>query len=188
MHALSYARQAQQVAWYKLYRPAAFYQVLISQYAKEVSDYNYDEVSNCKTLEELEKICKTYAVGQNQEVIIKCKTRLAWLIWEAKLRGYTLKPATLFSRPNLFYIDKAEPEVILMPLTSISGVAEGTALKIYETIKERPIESYEDMLSRKDSNNKTIFSKRVLEGLGYYELTKEKIEKLNEFLRKHQGA
>ena len=186
--ALSYARSAQQVMWYKLYKPDAFYQVLISQYAKEVSDYNYDEVANCKNLKELEKICKTYAVGQNQDVIIKCKTRLAWLIWEAKLRGYTLKPATLFSRHNLFYIDKIEPTVILMPLTSISGVAEGTAIKIYETINERPIESYEDMLERKDSNNKKIFSKRVLEGLGYYELTKEKIEQLNEFLRKHQGA
>ena len=182
-----YASDAYYIAFAKLYYPDAFYPVLLSQYARDVSDFNYEEVADCETLEQLKGICKTYSVGQKQDVIIKCKTRLAWLIWEAKLRGYKLKTATLFSLPKEFSLSKDDKKTILMPLTSITGVAEGSALKIYETIKGKALESYEDLLSRKDDLNRAIFNKRVLEGLGLYELTREQIERFNEYLAKHNG-
>ena len=187
MHAISYASDAIEIIGYKLYYPEAFYPVLLSQYAGEVSEFNYREVMDCKNLEELKKICKTYAVGQNQASIIKFKTRLAWLIWEAKLRGFELKEATLFSKPNEYSLNEENGKEILMPLTSLSGVAELTAIKIYETIKEKPLESYEELLSRKDSLNKTIFNKKALEGLGIYQLEPEAIARFNLKLNKHYG-
>ena len=186
-HAISYSRDMANVATYKLYYPDAFYPVLLSQYARDVSDFNYEEVAACETLDQLKGICKTYAVGQKQDVIIKCKTRLAWLIWEAKLRGYNLKTATLFSLPKEFSLSKDDGKTILMPLTSITGVAEGSAVKIYETIKNKALMSYDDLLSRKDDSNRAIFNKRVLEGLGLYELTREQVERFNEYLVKHNG-
>ena len=184
-HAQSYGVQAIQIATYKLYYPAAFYPVLLSQYAKDVSDFNFEEVSACKNLAELKKIEKTYSVGQGQDVVIKCKTRLAWLIWEAKLRGYELKPATIFSLPDQFSISKDEPGVILMPLTSLTGVAENSAQKVYETIKTKPLTSYEDMLSRKDDLNRTIFNKKVLTGLGLNDFTIAMQQKFFMFLKRH---
>ena len=187
MHAVSYASDAYSIAFIKLYYPDAFYPVLLSQYARDVSDFNYEEVAACETLDQLKGICKTYAVGQKQDVIIKCKTRLAWLIWEAKLRGYNLKTATLFSLPKEFSLSKDDGKTILMPLTSITGVAEGSAVKIYETIKNKALTSYDDLLSRKDDSNRAIFNKRVLEGLGLYELTREQVERFNEYLTKHNG-
>lgn len=173
------------VATNKLYYPTAFYPVLLSQYAKDVSDFNFEEVSACKNLAELKKIEKTYSVGQGQDVVIKCKTRLAWLIWEAKLRGYELKPATIFSLPDQFSISKDEPGVILMPLTSLTGVAENSAQKVYETIKTKPLTSYEDMLSRKDDLNRTIFNKKVLTGLGLNDFTIAMQQKFFMFLKRH---
>ena len=134
---------------------------------------------------ELKKIEKTYSVGQGQDVVIKCKTRLAWLIWEAKLRGYELKPATIFSLPDQFSISKDEPGVILMPLTSLTGVAENSAQKVYETIKTKPLTSYEDMLSRKDDLNRTIFNKKVLTGLGLNDFTIAMQQKFFMFLKRH---
>lgn len=185
MHAVSYASDAYSIAFAKLYYPAAFYPVLLSQYAKDVSDFNFEEVSACKNLAELKKIEKTYSVGQGQDVVIKCKTRLAWLIWEAKLRGYELKPATIFSLPDQFSISKDEPGVILMPLTSLTGVAENSAQKVYETIKTKPLTSYEDMLSRKDDLNRTIFNKKVLTGLGLNDFTIAMQQKFFMFLKRH---
>lgn len=186
-HAISYASDAYSIGSAKLYYPAAFYPVLLSQYAGEVSEFDYQAVMDCKTLEELKTICKTYSVGQNQASIIKFKTRLAWLIWEAKLRGFDLKPATLFSKPNVYSLNEENQSEILMPLTSLSGVAETTALKIYESVKAEPLKDYQDVLERKDPNNKKVFNKKALQGLGLFELTEEQIERFNVRLNKHYG-
>lgn len=175
------------IMWYKQYKASAFYCSLLTQYASDVSEFNYDEVFNCETIDELKIIKKQYSVGINQATAIKFKNRLADLIFEAKLRGFILKPANLYSHYNLFSADKVNEKIIYMPLTSISGVAVTTAKKIYDSLKEKDFINYDELIERKDESNRKIFNKKALEGLNLFELNEyekdlfnKKMEKLKE--------
>lgn len=169
-----------QIMWYKQFKPSAFYCALLTQYGKEVNDFDYFEVFNCETLDELKLIEKKYSIGkQKGDVSIKFKTRLADLIFEAKLRGFHLVPTNLYSHYSLFTPNPIDEKEIFMPLTSLAGVAELTAKKIYESFKVDKYTSYEDLLERKCDGNRKIFNKTTLQGLGLFELQPEQIALLN---------
>lgn len=168
-----------QILWYKVYEPTAFYSVMLTQYGGDVNDFDYQEVMNCESLEQLKRLHKKYEVGQNQKVVIKFKSRLADLLYEAKLRGFSIKKPTLYSHPKMFIPNPKNEKELLMPLSSLGGVAVLTATKIYDSLKSEPYIDYEELISRKDQNGRTIFNKTTLEALNLYQLQDWEIESFN---------
>lgn len=178
-HAESYGLSAMQILWFKVYQPTAFYSVMLTQYGSDVNDFDYFEVMDCESLDSLKRLYKKYEIGQNQKVVIKFKTRLADLLFEAKLRGYTIKKPNLYSHPTMFTPNPKNEMELLMPLSSLAGVAELTAKKIYDSLKEKEYEDYNELISRKDSNGRAIFNKTTLEALNLYQLQDWEIESFN---------
>lgn len=177
MHAESYALSAMQILWYKVYQPTAFYSVMLTQYGADVNDFDYQEVMACESLEQLKRLHKKYEYGQNaKSVMIKFKCRLADLLYETKLRGYTIKKPTLYSHPKMFIPNPKNEKELLMPLSSLGGVAVLTATKIYDSLNSQPYENYEELINRKDLNGRAIFNKTTLEALNLYQLQDWEIE------------
>ncbi|MGL5711122.1 MAG: hypothetical protein ACRCW9_09830 [Cetobacterium sp.] len=76
----------------------------------------------------------------------------------------------------MFIPNPANEKELLMPLSSMGGVAELTATKIYSSLKLNPFVGYHELISRKDDNNRAIFNKTTLEALNLYQLEDWEIE------------
>src|SRR5574343_103464 len=127
---------AVRIAYFKLYYPVEYYTAILTRYGAKnnVANFPYDAAVNVSSLEQYEAIVKSIKENSTRPEQEKDGIRLALIIYEAKLRGITLSPATLNSHYRFFAINPDDNTNIIRPLTSIAGVGEGLATKIYNDI------------------------------------------------------
>ena len=127
---------AVRIAYFKLYYPVEYYTAILTRYGAKnnVANFPYDAAVNVSSLEQYEAIVKNIKENSTRPEQEKDGIRLALIIYEAKLRGITLSPATLNSHYRFFAINPDDNTNIIRPLTSIAGIGEGLATKIYNDI------------------------------------------------------
>ena len=127
---------AVRIAYFKLYYPVEYYTAILTRYGAKnnVANFPYDAAINVSSLEQYEAIVKNIKENSTRPEQEKDGIRLALIIYEAKLRGITLSPATLNSHYRFFAINPDDNTNIIRPLTSIAGIGEGLATKIYNDI------------------------------------------------------
>ena len=173
-HAYSYTITAMRCAFYKFYYPSEWYRVLLENWAQSVSSFEYDEARKIRNKTQLETMCKRIRKEESQDAQAKFKMRLVHLIYEMHLRGYELLDGNLYSAPTSF-VTEGNPREIYRPLVSLNGISDLTAEKIYKTLQEKPFTTCEDIIERRDENNRCIFNKKHLKNLEI--IYKEKCEK-----------
>lgn len=153
-------------AYYKFYYPSEWYRVLLENWAQDVSSFDYDEARAIKNKSQLTEWKKKVRKEESQDAQAKFKIRLGELIYEMKLRGYEVCNGNIYSAPTSFVIEDNDPYKIYMPLISINGISDNTANQIYETLKDRPFTTCEDIITRKNSFGRVVFNKKTLRSLG----------------------
>lgn len=165
------------IAYFKLYYPVEYYTAILTRYGAKnnVANFPYEVAVNVTTLEQYEALVKNIKENATRAEQEKDGIRLALIIYEARLRGITISPATLNSHYRFFAINPDDRSNIIRPLTSISGVGEGLALKVYndislngaasvEELYERTIVMYDEETGK--TSTKRIYTDSVLEKLG----------------------
>lgn len=165
------------IAYFKLYYPIQYYTAILTRYGAKnnVANFPYETAVNVVTLEQYEALVKNIKENSTRTEQEKDGIRLALTIYEARLRGITISPATLNSHYNEFAINPEDCMNIIRPLTSIAGVGAGLAGKIYNDISvngSAPVEElYErTMIVYDEESGKTsykkIYTDSVLQKLG----------------------
>lgn len=157
---------AVRIAYFKLYYPAAYYAAVLTRYGNKtnVSNFAYDKAINISSLQEYEayqKYIKTESTRAEQE---KDAIRLALIIYEMRLRGFTVGNATLNSHHRNFAIDPNNPNIIIRPLSSIAGIGEGASVKIYNNIQAEGVGTVDELYDRVvmiDNEDGTFSAKRI---------------------------
>ena len=149
-HAASYMQAAVRIAYFKLYYPVEYYTAILTRYGAKnnVANFPYDAAVNVSSLEQYEAIVKNIKENSTRPEQEKDGIRLALIIYEAKLRGITLSPATLNSHYRFFAINPEDRNNIIRPLTSIAGVGEGLANKIYNDISVNGVANIDELYER----------------------------------------
>ena len=141
---------AVRIAYFKLYYPVEYYTAILTRYGAKnnVANFPYDAAVNVSSLEQYEAIVKNIKENSTRPEQEKDGIRLALIIYEAKLRGITLSPATLNSHYRFFAINPEDRNNIIRPLTSIAGVGEGLANKIYNDISVNGVANIDELYER----------------------------------------
>ncbi|MGL5746337.1 MAG: hypothetical protein ACRCXX_14510, partial [Cetobacterium sp.] len=112
---------------------------------------------------------------------IKDNKRLANILYEAKLRGIELVPATFASAAAKFSPDKLHPNKILCPLTSVKGVGGAGAelvVKAYEKYGKSILTmnrlELEELKVDKENKEVKAFGKKILDAFFGEDTHKEK--------------
>ncbi|MGL5716545.1 MAG: hypothetical protein ACRCX2_26260 [Paraclostridium sp.] len=184
-HALSYVMAAMRCYWYKLNRPTAFYASALNRYGVENNNNkNLDYIliyNSIKDKDDLFRIHKHYEHASDNPVKIKDNKRLANILYEAKLRGIELVPATFASAAAKFSPDKLHPNKILCPLTSVKGVGGAGAelvVKAYEKYGKSILTmnrlELEELKVDKENKEVKAFGKKILDAFFGEDTHKEK--------------
>lgn len=141
---------AVRIAYFKLYYPVEYYTAILTRYGAKnnVANFPYDAAVNVSSLEQYEAIVKNIKENSTRPEQEKDGIRLALIIYEAKLRGITLSPATLNSHYRFFAINPEDNTNIIRPLTSIAGIGEGLANKIYNDISLNGVAGVDELYER----------------------------------------
>lgn len=170
--------------WFKLNEPTAFYASALNRYGVETNDnknLDYENIySSINNKDDLARVHKHYEHLSDNPTKIKNNKRLASIIYETKLRGIKLAPATFASAAAKFSPDKHNEKTILSPLTSIKGVGGSGAelvVKAYEKFGDTILSMSRDELDmlkvEKDGKEVKAFGKKVLDAF-FGELPEEK--------------
>jgi DNA polymerase-3 subunit alpha (Gram-positive type) len=175
-HALSYITSALRIFWYKLNYKTEFYVSALNRYGIDSNDNkNMDFLGMFNTLNTMEDLGKFYRwveFHSDNPTKHKNNQRLANIIYEAKLRGVKLVPATFSSHPHEFALDRTKKNTILMPLQSIKGIGESAAdliskaYEVYgETLNSMSVDELKDLKVEKNGKMVKAFGKKALEAL-----------------------
>jgi len=152
-HAVAYVTMALRIAWYKVYRPEAYYAVYFTVRAD-----SFDAGLMIGTLEEIkERKARLDALGQDATKLDKDAVTILEVVLEMMLRGIRFDRMDLYaSEATRFTLtDKG----IRPPLNVLPGLGGAAALAIAEARKQAPFLSVEDL------KNRTHISSAVIEAL-----------------------
>jgi len=167
-HAVAYAMNAMRVAWYKVYRPLAYYAVYFSircdAYDIECMMAGKEAIYN-----KLTEIQRKMADPRNNEISNKEASLepVLEICLEMYLRGYHINNISLKkSQATYFSIDPDDDHGLIPSFTSIDGLGEAVAESIVAAREERDFLSKEDFLKRTSVNNTQL---AFMEKLGVLE-------------------
>lgn len=162
-HAVAYVTMGLRVAWYKVYRPQAYYAAYFS-----IRGDGFDAARMLLSTETLRDRLTDFA-GRSEKLSVKEKQEenAFHMLLEMQMRGICMLPVDLYrSDLNRFLIEGND---LRCPFTSISGFPEAAAQGIIDSRDEsRPYISIEDLQNRAHIGGSAIEALRAqgaLEGL-----------------------
>jgi len=162
-HAVAYVTMGLRVAWYKVYRPQAYYAAYFS-----IRGDGFDAGRMLLSIETLRDRLTEFANREEKMSVREKQEENAYhMLLEMQLRGIRMLPVDLYhSHLNRFLIEGND---LRCPFTSINGFPEAAAQGIIETRDiNRPYISIEDLKQRAHIGGSTIEALRsqgALEGM-----------------------
>jgi len=154
-HAVAYVTMALRIAWYKVYRPEAYYAVYFTVRAD-----GFDAEKMVGTLEEIQdRKAKLDALGQDATKLDKDAIVILEVVLEMLLRGIK------FDRMDLYESDATRFTItdvgLRPPLNVLPGLGDSAALGIVEARKQGRFLSVEDLKSRARLSSSVIEALRA---------------------------
>lgn len=149
-HAVAYVTMALRVAWYKVYRPLAYYAAYFT-----IRGDGFDGTTMFKPLPKIRAELKRLYAMDSKEMTAKEKEGIVALemVQEMMARGYEFKACDLYkSDVSKFIIDDGK---LLMPFTALGGLGESAAKGIVE-VRDVPFISIEDLRDRAKISNSVV--------------------------------
>lgn len=143
-HAAAYVTMALRVAWYKVYRPQAYYAAYFT-----IRGDGFDACTMILPKEQLrQKLQEMYALDQEKKTTAKDKDSIVAmeLVLEMMCRGFHFLPADLYKSDVKTFIPEGE-DAIRVPFTAMGGLGESAAQSIVEA-RKIPFISVEDLKNR----------------------------------------
>ncbi|MCL2866259.1 MAG: PolC-type DNA polymerase III [Clostridia bacterium] len=140
-HAVAYVMGALRIAWYKIYRPTAYYAAYFT-----IRGDGFDATRMLSSPNVIRETLEGYRT-RKQKITAKERTEIiAWeLVLEMRLRGISFLPCDLYKSDVSRFI--IEDENLRVPFTSLTGVGATAAQNIVKE-RETPFISIEDLKKR----------------------------------------
>jgi DNA polymerase-3 subunit alpha (Gram-positive type) len=151
-HSCSYTIMSYRIAWFKYYKPLAFYAAIFSiksdEFKHEMLAYTDDDIRN---------IIKRYQSVRKLDVKDKKKMQILELYLEFRLRGFKMKDIDVNRSDSFKFIPIEEENSLLVPFSKLSGLGGKTAQKIVDYRKENG--SFKNIKQLKKAGiNKTVLA------------------------------
>ena len=162
-HAVAYVTMGLRVAWYKVYRPQAYYAAYFT-----IRGDGFDAGRMLLSKETLRDLLIEFQNREEKMSVREKQEENAYrMLLEMQLRGIRMLPVDLYKSDLKNFL--IEGEDLRCPFTSISGFPEAAAQGIIDSRDEsRPYISIEDLKSRAhlgDGVLETLRAQGALEGL-----------------------
>lgn len=149
-HAAAYVTMAFRIAWFKVYKPEAFYQAYFSIRADE-----FDSTIMTKGINKVRDLIRTL---RNSQEKLSAKDQGVLTILEVCNEMYSR--GIVFSKVNLYKSDATrflrDDVGILPPLSAMAGLGENAAKAIAEAREDGPFTSVEDLRMRTGINKTAL--------------------------------
>lgn len=165
-HAAAYVMMALRVAWFKVYKPLAFYAVYFS-----IRTSHYDIATMIKGKEALiaklrefsdRKRSRDNPLQRTEEEVEKTLT----IALEMVERGYSFANLDIYRSEATRFVCDHENKAIIPPFTTIPGLGESAAQSVIEARKDGEFLSVQDLVERTRLNSSSI---EYLRNLGILE-------------------
>ncbi|MBX6352327.1 MAG: PolC-type DNA polymerase III [Thermoflavifilum sp.] len=158
-HAAAYVLMAVRIAWFKVYRPLAFYAtyftVRADDFDVELMVRGADAVR--AKIDEIEQ--KGNAASQKEKNLLT----VLEVALEMLMRGFRFLPLSLYESHATRFLIKEEANALLPPFAAVPGIGEAAAQSLYEARQSGPFLSVEDLQTRSRVSRAVL---DVLEELG----------------------
>ncbi|MCI5772598.1 MAG: PolC-type DNA polymerase III [Clostridiales bacterium] len=151
-HAAAYVTMALRVAWYKVYRPQAYYAAYFT-----IRGDGFDACTMILPKEQLhQKLQEAYEADEQKKTTAKDKDAITAmeLVQEMMARGYYFLPADLYKSDVRRFLPEGE-RGLRVPFLSLGGLGETAAESIGQA-REIPFLSVEDLKNRAKLSNAVI--------------------------------
>jgi len=149
-HAAAYVTMAFRIAWFKVYRPIAFYQTYFTVRA-DLFDSTIMTKGIERTRDEIRKLRnsdeKLSATNQSILTILE-------VVNEMYTRGYKFLPVSLYESDAKMFLEK--DGAILPPLNAMAGLGENAAIAIAKAREDGDFLSIEDLRLRSGINKTAL--------------------------------
>lgn len=172
-HAVAYVLDAIRLGYYKVYHPAVYYTAMFS------SRFNSEDLLEIiqpapkvrQRMDELQKEIKElkYAKENNKANKLASLYNALNLALEAKERGIVFETVRLYESHADMY--QMEGNKLIAPFSSINGIGEKVAERLYEEAQKAPFRGLADLQARTGANKTNI---EVLRNLGCLDNVEEK--------------
>lgn len=167
-HAAAYVRMALRVAWYKVYRPlayyAAFFTLRCDAYELDTMIAGYDAIKKrFKDIKERLESRTSEMTNKEKELY-----EVLQLALEMTARGMTFANLSLEHSAAKEFVMDEEKNQLIPPFIAVDGLGESAANSIIEARQQRPFLSKQDLMSRTSVNQthlKVFEAMRALEQL-----------------------
>ncbi len=143
-HAAAYVTMALRVAWYKVYRPQAYYAAYFT-----IRGDGFDACTMILPIDQLrQKLKEMYQLDQEKKTSQKDKDAITAmeLVLEMMARGYYFLPADLYKSDVSRFIPEGD-KALRVPFTALGGLGESAAQGIVDA-RSTPFISVEDLKNR----------------------------------------
>lgn len=158
-HAIAYVTMAVRIAWFKLYKPLAYYACFFSTRAKQfdIKSMTGGMKAIIKTLEEI-KAKKERKETTPKEDEIEKTLHIALEMYE---RGYSISNIDLYKSQATHFVVDEKNNTIIAPFTVIDGLGEEPAQSVVDA-RVRKFASQQDLALRTKLNSQNIENLRKL--------------------------
>lgn len=153
-HAIAYVMMAVRIAWFKLYKPLAFYACFFSTRSKQYDIKTMIGGINTilKALDEIKQKRETHSqANKDDDVEITL-----WVALEMYERGYSISNINLYKSDATNFVVDEENNAIIAPFTVLDGLGDGPAQSVIDARNARPFVSQEDLACRTKLNSQNI--------------------------------
>lgn len=172
-HASAYVTDAMRMGYYKVYYPLEFY---AAQFSARFSTENFKEIiqpiaSVKARMEEIDgEVSQLLKAGESNKANKQKRLKTALnLALEAKVRNVHFGPVRLYgSHATEYRIDREKGQLI-PPFSSIDGIGDVVAQKLYEEGEKEAFKSLQDLQLRTGANKTNIEALREIGALVYIE-------------------
>ncbi len=160
-HAAAYVIAALRVAWYKVYRPTAYY---AAYFTGRGEDFDAEPVQAGKAA--VKRLMDSIRAKDKKETTAKEQSLAETLhvIYEAMQRNVEFLPVDLYRSHSYKFL--MEDGKIRLPFTAVKGLGESAAVSLMEARKEGEYISCEDLQNRSGISKAVVESLRQLGALG----------------------
>ena len=143
-HAVAYVTMALRIAWYKVYRPQAYYCAYFT-----IRGDGFDACTMILPIDQLRvKLKEMYQLDQEKKTSAKDKDSITAMemVLEMMARGFYFLPADLYKSDVKKFLPEGE-KGLRVPFTALGGLGEAAAIGIAEA-RATPFISVEDLKNR----------------------------------------
>ena len=160
-HAAAYVIAALRVAWYKVYRPTAYY---AAYFTGRGEDFDAEPVQAGKTA--VKRLMDSIRAKDKKETTAKEQSLAETLhvIYEAMQRNVEFLPVDLYRSHSYKFL--MEDGKIRLPFTAVKGLGEAAAVSLMEAREDGEYISCEDLQNRSGISKAVVESLRQLGALG----------------------